>query len=62
LKSCVLGTLEQRHCDPFSHALFIESFEALPSATDEESKLYAVLSKGEEKKVAAGVTSSAKSA
>src|SRR2546426_3838891 len=40
-----------------SHAPFVESFNALPSATEEESKLYAVLSK-DQKKAAAGATSS----
>jgi len=32
-----------------SHAPFVDSFNALPSATAEQSKLYAVLSKGSEK-------------
>jgi hypothetical protein len=32
-----------------SHALFVQSFNALPSVTEEGSKLYAVLSKKQKK-------------
>ena len=40
-----------------SHAPFVESFKVLPSVTEEESKLYAVLSK-KQKKAAAGTSAS----
>lgn len=44
-----------------SHAPFIESFNAFPSATDEASKLYAVLSNSQKTRAAATLTSSGKS-